>query len=76
MLPEAIHLINHFSIPIVYLQALLSSNEYAQLEGKKTIQPADVIAALKENEFEHFIPRLEAELKSSILSFRFNALHY
>ena len=45
---------------------LLSSNEYAQLEGKKTIQPADVIAALKENEFEHFIPRLEAELKSNI----------
>jgi len=43
-----------------------SSNEYAQLEGKKTIQPADVIAALKENEFEHFIPRLEAELKSNI----------
>lgn len=43
-----------------------SSNEYAQLEGKKTIQPADVIAALKENEFEHFIPRLEAELKSDI----------
>ncbi|CAD0096635.1 unnamed protein product [Aureobasidium vineae] len=39
------------------------SNEYAQLGGKKTIQPADVIAALKENEFEHFIPRLEAELK-------------
>jgi hypothetical protein len=44
----------------------ISSNEYAQLEGKKTIQPADVIAALKENEFEHFIPRLEAELKSNI----------
>jgi hypothetical protein len=45
----------------------ISSNEYAQLEGKKTIQPADVIAALKENEFEHFIPRLEAELKSKYL---------
>lgn len=45
---------------------LSSSNEYAQLGGKKTIQPADVIAALKENEFEHFIPRLEAELKSNI----------
>ncbi|KAI5209782.1 hypothetical protein E4T38_02344 [Aureobasidium subglaciale] len=26
-------------------------------------EPADVMAALKENEFEHFIPRLEAELK-------------
>jgi hypothetical protein len=48
---------------------LISSNEYAQLEGKKTIQPADVIAALKENEFEHFIPRLEAELKSKYLTF-------
>ena len=58
--------------PRVYLHGVLteyplfSSNEYAQLEGKKTIQPADVIAALKENEFEHFIPRLEAELKSNI----------
>ncbi|KAI5207485.1 histone-fold-containing protein [Aureobasidium subglaciale] len=40
-----------------------NSNEYAQIAGKKTIQPADVMAALKENEFEHFIPRLEAELK-------------
>ncbi|KAH0293139.1 histone-fold-containing protein, partial [Aureobasidium sp. EXF-3399] len=48
----------------VFVNFLASnSNEYAQLEGKKTIQPADVIAALKENEFEHFIPRLEAELK-------------
>ncbi|KAG9513106.1 histone-fold-containing protein, partial [Aureobasidium melanogenum] len=48
----------------VFVNFLASnSNEYAQLGGKKTIQPADVIAALKENEFEHFIPRLEAELK-------------
>ncbi|THW88145.1 hypothetical protein D6D18_07181 [Aureobasidium pullulans] len=49
----------------VFVNFLASnSNEYAQIAGKKTIQPADVIAALKENEFEHFIPRLEAELKS------------
>jgi hypothetical protein len=54
----------------------LSSNEYAQLEGKKTIQPADVIAALKENEFEHFIPRLEAELKSNIDPFYVKIDHY
>ncbi|CAD0050037.1 unnamed protein product [Aureobasidium pullulans] len=48
----------------VFVNFLASnSNEYAQIAGKKTIQPADVIAALKENEFEHFIPRLEAELK-------------
>lgn len=52
-----------------------SSNEYAQLGGKKTIQPADVIAALKENEFEHFIPRLEAELKSKIACFSTSKEH-
>jgi hypothetical protein len=42
-----------------------SSNENAQAGGKKTIMPQDVIAALKDSEFEKFIPRLEAELKSS-----------
>jgi hypothetical protein len=41
-----------------------SSNEIAQSSGKKTIQPSDVTAALKDCEFEEFIPRLEKELKS------------
>ncbi|GAB7348582.1 hypothetical protein MBLNU459_g6968t1 [Dothideomycetes sp. NU459] len=40
-----------------------SSNEYATLAGKKTIQPHDVIMALKDSELDAFIPKLEAELK-------------
>lgn len=40
------------------------ANENASMAGKKTIQPNDVIIALKETEFEFMIPRLEAELKS------------
>jgi len=43
----------------------LSSNENAHSSGKKTISPQDVIAALKDAEFEDFIPRLEGELKST-----------
>ncbi|TKA25727.1 hypothetical protein B0A50_05823 [Salinomyces thailandicus] len=39
------------------------ANENAQASGKKTIAPPDVIAALKDNEYETFLPRLEAELK-------------
>ncbi|KAK4978407.1 hypothetical protein LTR28_005767 [Elasticomyces elasticus] len=39
-------------------------NEAAQAAGKKTIQPLDVMAAIKELEFEEFLPRLEAELES------------
>jgi hypothetical protein len=42
----------------------ISSNDNAQAAGKKTISPQDVIAALKDAEFEGFVPRLEAELKS------------
>jgi hypothetical protein len=42
----------------------VSSNDNAQAAGKKTISPQDVIAALKDAEFEGFVPRLEAELKS------------
>ncbi|KAK4988957.1 hypothetical protein LTR66_003798 [Elasticomyces elasticus] len=38
-------------------------NEAAQAAGKKTIQPLDVMAAIKELEFEEFLPRLEAELE-------------
>ncbi|KAK4997954.1 hypothetical protein LTR66_002731 [Elasticomyces elasticus] len=38
-------------------------NEAAQAAGKKTIQPLDVMAAIKELEFEGFLPRLEAELE-------------
>ncbi|KAK6395215.1 hypothetical protein LTR65_000684 [Meristemomyces frigidus] len=43
----------------------IASNAYenAQSSGKKTIMPPDVVAALKDAEFENFLPRLEAELK-------------
>lgn len=41
-----------------------SSSENAQSNGKKTIVPQDVINALKDAEFESFLPRVEAELKS------------
>ncbi|KAK5734843.1 hypothetical protein LTR17_008613 [Elasticomyces elasticus] len=40
-----------------------TSFENAQLANKKTIMPPDVVAALKDAEFESFLPRLEAELK-------------
>jgi histone H3/H4 len=33
--------------------------------GKKTINPKDVLEAVKELEFEGFLPRLEAELYST-----------
>lgn len=32
--------------------------------GKKTILPKDILEAVKELEFEEFVPRLENELKS------------
>lgn len=50
---------------------VLSANENAQLAGKKTIQPADVLAALKEQEFEGMVEKLEAELKSEFSSLNF-----
>lgn len=40
-----------------------TSNENAVRGGKKTIQPQDVLDAVKELEFEAFLPRLEAELQ-------------
>ncbi|TKA82909.1 hypothetical protein B0A55_01160 [Friedmanniomyces simplex] len=42
-----------------------TSFENAQLSNKKTIMPPDVVTALKDAEFESFLPRLDAELKSS-----------
>lgn len=39
--------------------------ENASGAGKKTIQPQDVLVALKDSEFEFMIPRIEAELKST-----------
>lgn len=33
--------------------------------GKKTIQPHDVLVALRDTEFDFMIPRIEAELKST-----------
>ena len=61
-----IHAQNFLQVLIV-LQSLhlCSSNENAQSGGKKTIAPQDVFNALKDCEFEDFIPRLEAELKST-----------
>ncbi|KAI9804335.1 MAG: hypothetical protein M1833_007142 [Piccolia ochrophora] len=38
------------------------ANENALRQNKKTIMPKDVIEALKELEFDDFLPRLEAEL--------------
>ncbi|EMF17729.1 histone-fold-containing protein [Sphaerulina musiva SO2202] len=40
-----------------------NSNDNAQAAGKKTIAPQDVMAALKDSEYESFLPRLDAELK-------------
>lgn len=54
--------------------------------GKKTIQPQDVLVALKDTEFEFMIPRIEAELKSTfkmltlhlffLYSFGFSSLYH
>ena len=44
------------------LIALCRAQEYTFASGKKTIQPHDVIAGLKDLEFDFMIPRLEAEL--------------
>ena len=41
-----------------------SANELTQAGGKKTIMPPEIMTALKDAEFEDFLPRLEAELKS------------
>ncbi|KAF2862848.1 histone-fold-containing protein [Piedraia hortae CBS 480.64] len=40
-----------------------ASSENALAGGKKTLMPADVMAALKDAELEQFIPRLQEELK-------------
>jgi len=44
---------------------LFSSNDLARMSNKKTISPQDVMSALKDAELEGFLPRLEAELKST-----------
>jgi hypothetical protein len=44
-----------------------SANENSMRSNKKTIQPADVFDAIRDLEFEPFLPRLEAELKSKCL---------
>lgn len=43
----------------------VSANELTQAGGKKTIMPPEIITALRDAEFEDFLPRLEAELKSA-----------
>lgn len=40
------------------------ANEITKKNGKKTIVPADILAAIKEMDFGEFVPRMEAELKS------------
>ncbi|PNS16190.1 DNA polymerase epsilon subunit D [Sphaceloma murrayae] len=46
----------------VFVNFLASNaSEIAMSSGKKTIMPKDVFAALKENEFEAFLPRVEEE---------------
>lgn len=42
-----------------------SANEIASAAGKKTIQPQDVLVALKECELEGFADKLQAELSST-----------
>jgi hypothetical protein len=37
------------------------------MSNKKTISPQDVMSALKDAELEGFLPRLEAELKSTFM---------
>lgn len=41
------------------------ANERAQSDNKKTIQPQHVFEALKELEFEAFLPRCQDELSSA-----------
>ncbi|KAF1825969.1 histone-fold-containing protein [Dissoconium aciculare CBS 342.82] len=53
----------HKSATVFVSYIASNSNDNAQAAGKKTISPLDVIAALKDAEFEGFVPRLEAELK-------------
>ncbi|KAK4560320.1 hypothetical protein LTR86_005515 [Recurvomyces mirabilis] len=53
----------HKSATVFVSYIASTSNENAQASGKKTIMPPDVVAALKDAEFEEFLPRLEAELK-------------
>lgn len=47
--------------------SLTSANESAQRANKKTIQPKDVMDAIAEIEFDHFLPRLDGELTSTPL---------
>ncbi|WPG99714.1 DNA polymerase epsilon subunit D [Acrodontium crateriforme] len=53
----------HKSATVFVSYIASSSSENAQSNGKKTIVPQDVINALKDAEFESFLPRVEAELK-------------
>jgi len=59
---------------IVPCSRLRSANELTQAGGKKTIMPPEIMTALKDAEFEDFLPRLEAELKSRFSPLR-TSLH-
>lgn len=47
-----------------------SANEHTVSNGKKTIMPADVFAALEDTEFGFFRERLEAEYASKCSKWR------
>ncbi|KAK5114881.1 hypothetical protein LTR62_002039 [Meristemomyces frigidus] len=53
----------HKSATVFVSYIASNANENTQNAGKKTVMPPDVVAALKDAEFESFLPRLEAELK-------------
>ncbi|KAK5164968.1 uncharacterized protein LTR77_009633 [Saxophila tyrrhenica] len=53
----------HKSATVFVSYIASNSNEFAANAGKKTIMPQDVLAAMKDCEFESFKPRLEAELQ-------------
>ncbi|KXT12127.1 hypothetical protein AC579_7505, partial [Pseudocercospora musae] len=56
----------HKSATVFVSYIASNSNDNAQAGGKKTISPQDVMAALKDAELEGFLPRVEAELKSTL----------
>ncbi|EMD01184.1 hypothetical protein BAUCODRAFT_61755 [Baudoinia panamericana UAMH 10762] len=53
----------HKSATVFVSYIASNSSENVQASGKKTVMPPDVMAALKDAEFENFLPRLDAELK-------------
>lgn len=46
------------------LTLLFRANDQAKVQGRKTINPGDILEAMRILEFGDFLPRLEAELAS------------